>query len=162
MSPAEDRNAEREHRERSSMETELESLYLVSQVLSRSLDFRETLQEVLRTLNDLNNMRHAMIALKDESSGELLVTALHANPAPVDPVRYKPGEGIIGAVIHSGDSLVIERLADASLTGWEYTTPVCRLSAHRSQSATRLQGCWRRSRPAAPVSAADRHGFSKW
>ena len=110
MNLAEDESGKRDRHERSIMETELESLYQVSQILSRSLDFRETLQEVLRTLNDLNNMRHAMIALKDESSGELLVTALHANPAPVDPVRYKPGEGIIGAVIHSGDSLVIERL----------------------------------------------------
>ncbi|MCB1860136.1 MAG: nif-specific transcriptional activator NifA [Gammaproteobacteria bacterium] len=112
MNLAEDESGKRDRHERSIMETELESLYQVSQILSRSLDFRETLQEVLRTLNDLNDMRHAMIALKDESSGELLVTALHANPAPVDPVRYKPGEGIIGAVIHSGDSLVIERLAD--------------------------------------------------
>ncbi|MEJ2407530.1 MAG: hypothetical protein P8171_25360 [Candidatus Thiodiazotropha sp.] len=36
----------------SAMESQLESLYQVSQVLSRSLDFRETLTELLRTLSD--------------------------------------------------------------------------------------------------------------
>lgn len=112
MTLAEFDNREKDRRECSVMETELESLYLVSQILSRSLHFRETLHEVLRTLNDSNHMQHAMIALQDENSGDLLLTALHANPTPNDPVRYKPGEGIVGAIMYSGDSLVIERLAD--------------------------------------------------
>ena len=59
------------------LESELESLYQVSQVLSRSLDFRETLTEVLSQLSDTAKLRHGMICLLDDSSGELLVTALH-------------------------------------------------------------------------------------
>lgn len=94
------------------LETTLESLYLVSQVLSRSLDFRQTLQEVLRTLNDSNGLRHGMIALLDDTSGNLLVTALHENPAPYNQIHYKPGEGIVGAIMARGEPVVVERLSD--------------------------------------------------
>jgi Nif-specific regulatory protein len=94
------------------MESELEALYQVSQVLSRSLDFRETLKEVLKTLNDSGNMSHGMISLLDEQSGDLLVTALHENPAPFNTVRYKSGEGVVGAIMDSGESLVVERISE--------------------------------------------------
>ena len=102
----------RENHHSSIMETELETLYLVSQVLSRSLDFRQTLSEVLKTLNDIGNMRHGLISLLDETSGDLLVTALHANPEPLNHIRYKPGEGVIGAILESGEPLVLQRIAD--------------------------------------------------
>jgi Nif-specific regulatory protein len=94
------------------LESELESLYQVSQVLSRSLDFRETLTEVLSRLNDTAKLRHGMICLQDDSSGELFVTALHENPAPFNTVRYKPGEGVVGAIMASGESLVVRRISD--------------------------------------------------
>ncbi|MBT2971086.1 MAG: nif-specific transcriptional activator NifA [gamma proteobacterium symbiont of Ctena orbiculata] len=96
----------------SAMESELESLYQVSQVLSRSLDFRETLSELLRTLNDSGNMRHGMICLLDEQSGDLLVTALHENPVPFNSIRYKPGEGVVGAILENGEPLVVQRISD--------------------------------------------------
>jgi Nif-specific regulatory protein len=99
-------------RTKSAMESELESLYQVSQVLSRSLDFRETLTELLKTLNDTGNMRHGMICLIDEQSGDLLVSALHENPAPFNAVRYKPGEGVVGAILESGEPLVVQRISD--------------------------------------------------
>ena len=94
------------------LESELESLYQVSQVLSRSLDFRETLAEVLGRLNDTANMRHGMICLLDDNSGELFVTALHENPAPFNTVSYKPGEGVVGVIMESGEPLVVRRISD--------------------------------------------------
>jgi Nif-specific regulatory protein len=94
------------------LESQLESLYQVSQILSRSLDFRETLAEVLNRLNDTANMRHGMICLLDDNSGELLVTALHENPAPFNSVRYKPGEGVVGAIMARGQSLVVRRISE--------------------------------------------------
>ncbi len=97
----------------SSLENQLEALYQVSQVLSRSLDLRETLAAVLKVLHDNANLNHGMISLVDEDSGDLLVIALHdENPAPLHSVRYKPGEGIIGAILESGAPLVLERIAD--------------------------------------------------
>ena len=94
------------------MEIELETLYRVGQILSRSLDFRETMTEVLKALNDAGNMRHGMIGLLDERSGDLLVTALHENPEPFNAVRYKSGEGIIGAIMEGGKPLLIRRISD--------------------------------------------------
>jgi Nif-specific regulatory protein len=94
------------------MESELESLYQVSQVLSRSLDFRETVAELLKTLNDSGNMNHGMICLLDEQSGDLMVSALHENPVPFNTVRYKPGEGVLGAIMESGEPLVVQRISD--------------------------------------------------
>jgi Nif-specific regulatory protein len=94
------------------LESELESLYQVSQVLSRSLDFRETLTEVLSRLSDTAKLQHGMICLQDNSSGDLFVTALHENPAPFNTVRYKPGEGVVGAIMTSGESLVVRRISD--------------------------------------------------
>jgi len=102
----------RDNHNSSVMERELESLYRVSQVLSRSLDFRETLSEVLKVLNDTGNMRHGMISLIDEESGDLLVSALHESPAPFKAVRYKPGEGVVGSILESGKPLLIQRISD--------------------------------------------------
>jgi Nif-specific regulatory protein len=105
MSPAGNRND-------SIIEIELETLYQVSQILSRSLDFRDTLTEVLKTLNDTGNMHHGMISLLDDKSGDLLVSALHENPMPFNAVRYKPGEGIVGDIMESGETVVLQRISD--------------------------------------------------
>jgi Nif-specific regulatory protein len=94
------------------METELECLYTVSQILSRSLNFRETLTEVLRALNDVGKMSHGMISLRDEESGDLIVSALHEGVRPFNAVRYRAGEGIIGAIMESGEAVVIECLSE--------------------------------------------------
>ena len=96
------------------LENELDCLYRVSQVLSRSLDFRETLSEVLRVLDQSGSMRHGMIALLDQGSGDLLISALHEGPREFHPVRYKSGEGVVGRILESGQSLVLQRIADDS------------------------------------------------
>lgn len=94
------------------LESQLESLYNVSQVLSRSLDFRETLSEVLRVLDDGIALRHGMISLLDDDSGDLLVTALHESPAMFQPVRYKSGEGIVGTILETSRPLVLRKVSD--------------------------------------------------
>lgn len=94
------------------LERELETLYRVSQVLSRSLDFRETLSEVLRVLDESNQMQHGMISLLDADSGDLLVTAMHKGPVSSEPVRYKSGEGVVGTILESGRPWVLRRVSD--------------------------------------------------
>ncbi|QEP44530.1 nif-specific transcriptional activator NifA [Ectothiorhodospiraceae bacterium BW-2] len=94
------------------LEVELATLYAVSQTLSRSLDFRETLLEVLKNLNDIGQLHHGMITLLDEESGDLLVTALHEDPGVNSSVRYRRGEGVLGTILESGEPLLIGRIAD--------------------------------------------------
>lgn len=101
-----------EHHHKNLMETQLETLYRVSQILSQSLDFRETQSEVLKVLNDCGNLHHGMISLRDKQSSDLLISAMHENPKPYNLVRYKAGEGVVGMIIESGEALVIERISD--------------------------------------------------
>lgn len=93
------------------LQTELETLYQVSQVLSSSLDYREALTAVLKTLSEVGNLRYGMIGLLDGVSGELLVSTLRDDPIPFTAVRYGAGEGVFGKIIESGTPLVIERIS---------------------------------------------------
>ncbi len=95
--------------DKSILETQLETLYLVSQILNFTLNFRETQNAVLKALSEAGNMHHGMITLLDESSGDLLISALHKNPTPSNLVRYRQGEGVVGAIIESGQALIIPR-----------------------------------------------------
>ena len=93
------------------LQTELETLYQVSQVLSSSLDYREALATVLKTLSEVGNLRYGMIGLLNGISGELLVSSLRDDLIPFTAVRYGAGEGVFGRIIETGTPLVIERIS---------------------------------------------------
>ena len=91
---------------------ELEAMFQVSHVLSRSLNLQETLQAVLDVLDDYAGMERGMVALL-QPDGDMLVTAVHGgSEADAQPARYRPGEGIIGTIMTQDDMVVIERIAD--------------------------------------------------
>lgn len=95
------------------LESQLAALFEVSQVLSRSLELRATLREVLKTLHDHGRLCVGMVSLLDEDSGDLLVSALHeAATAPFEKVRYRPGEGVVGEILERGEPWVLPRLGD--------------------------------------------------
>lgn len=95
------------------VEAELETLFRVSQVLGRSLQLRETLQEVLKLLNDQGHLRSGMVSLLDEKSGELMVSALHNdNTRPIETIRYRQGEGLVGEIMTRAQPLIVECIAD--------------------------------------------------
>ncbi|MCX7946658.1 MAG: nif-specific transcriptional activator NifA [Hydrogenophilus sp.] len=91
---------------------DLETLYRVSQVLSRSLNLEETLAGVLEALHEVGGLERGLVALTEGGSGDLRVVAVHGIDAEVlDAVRYRPGEGVIGAVFTGGQRIVVERIA---------------------------------------------------
>ena len=95
------------------LEIELATLYRVSEVLSCSLDLSETMQGVLKALHEQGSLGYGMVALVDQETGELLVTALHDERAdPSESVRYQPGEGIVGAILSSAEPIIVRRIAD--------------------------------------------------
>ncbi len=97
------------------VEVELSTLYKVSKVLSRSLQLQETLNEVLKLLEDCGRLARGMVSLFDEDSGELILIALHYDDVTTyDSVRYRSGEGIIGSILQSGESLVVKRISEES------------------------------------------------
>ena len=52
---------------------ELETLYRVGEILSRSLDFRHTSREILRALDEQAGMSRSMVSVLDPESGDLVV-----------------------------------------------------------------------------------------
>ncbi len=95
------------------LESQLATLFEVSSVLSRSLNLRETLQEVLRVLHERGRLSHGMVALLDEDSGDLLTCALHkGQAAPMEPVRYGSGEGVIGRILERNEPWILPRVGD--------------------------------------------------
>ncbi|VAX12346.1 Nitrogenase (molybdenum-iron)-specific transcriptional regulator NifA [hydrothermal vent metagenome] len=95
------------------LESELEILYLVSQVLSRSLNLRETLAEVLKLLHDEGQLSYGMVSLLDEDTSELQVVALHGHENSFTPdVRYRVDEGVVGDIMRQAEPVVLQRIAD--------------------------------------------------
>ena len=96
------------------VQAELETLYRVSQVLSKSIDLETTLVEVLKLLHDQGRLFNGMVSLLDEESHDLMVHAVHDNDGmvPIKSVRYQAGEGLVGIIMQSSEPMVVERLAD--------------------------------------------------
>ncbi|MCG6943589.1 MAG: nif-specific transcriptional activator NifA [Thiohalocapsa sp.] len=95
------------------LEQQLAALFDVSSVLSRSLELRETLRQVLRTLHDRGRVCSGMVSLLDPDTGDLLVAALHHDDiSPFEKIRYRPGEGVIGQVLENNEPCVLQRLGD--------------------------------------------------
>ena len=93
---------------------ELKALYAVSTVLSRSLDLHDTLDGVLEKLHSDAGMERGMVTLLEPESGELFLRAAYGldNGDTLDSVRYRHGEGIVGAIIEMGKEVVVETIAE--------------------------------------------------
>ena len=95
------------------LDGQLNALYGVSRVLSRSLDFRETLRAVLHVLHERADLCYGMVCLVDQETGALSVSALHgSDAAPFETVRYQPGEGVIGGILMRDEPWLVPRTAD--------------------------------------------------
>ena len=97
------------------LDIQLETLFRVSQVLSHPCPLWETLDQVLRILHDHGELRCGTVSLVDPDSGALRVSAIHGQPQRAtegEPVRYLPGEGLLGMVLERGEQVVLPRIAD--------------------------------------------------
>ncbi|MBU1425434.1 MAG: nif-specific transcriptional activator NifA [Gammaproteobacteria bacterium] len=91
------------------LRAELETLFQVSKVLSRSLNFKETLDGVLNALHEGVALERGMVSLIDAASGELQVSLVYGvSDAVTEEVSYLPGEGVVGTILKSGSSIAIE------------------------------------------------------
>ncbi len=95
------------------LEIELATLFGVSQILSQPCPLEETLARVLQVLHERGELLRGTVSLVDPASGALLVSAIHGQHPPDDePVRYLPGEGLLGMVLERGEQVVLPRIAD--------------------------------------------------
>lgn len=96
------------------LEIQLATLFGVSQILGQPSPLEETLARVLQVLHDRGELLRGTVSLVDPDSGALLVSAIHGQHSSPDdePVRYLPGEGLIGMVLERGEKIVLPRIAD--------------------------------------------------
>jgi Nif-specific regulatory protein len=91
----------------------LAALYAVSRVLSRTLDFNETLRDVLRVLHDEAGLTRGLISVVDPDSGKLNIHTIYSPEGPIlDDNQYGPGEGMIGLVLEKPRTIKLARVAD--------------------------------------------------
>lgn len=95
---------------------ELEALYHVGKILSRSLDFRSTSREVLRVLDEQAGMSRSMVTVLDPESGDLVVNAVSveddAERSAHSAIRYQSGEGLLGLILEEKCTLSLARTGD--------------------------------------------------
>ena len=94
---------------------ELDALFSVSQVLAHSLDLQKTLSGVLQELHDRGGLTHGMVTLLDPESGELILRAVHDDMVQdrrLEEIRYRAGEGVIGHILETGTTVVVQRIAN--------------------------------------------------
>jgi Nif-specific regulatory protein len=95
------------------LRSELNCLYQVSKVLSHSLNFKQTLNGVLTVLHDGMSLERGMVSLIDSESGELQISLVYGvSDTVTEDISYLPGEGIVGAILKSGNSIVVDRIMD--------------------------------------------------
>jgi Nif-specific regulatory protein len=94
----------------------LSHLLELSQTLGSTPSIRSALARVLETLHESHGASSAIVAIVDESTGEVGVEAAAGIPvAEARKVRYRAGEGITGRVIESGKPVVVPQVSKEPL-----------------------------------------------
>ncbi len=93
---------------------QLNALYAITQIISKSFGQRQMLHEVLDVLNKTLAMCRTVVMLSSKDGSELVVEAVDDNTVQSDAehVRYRRGEGITGKVLETGQPVIIPRIAD--------------------------------------------------
>lgn len=93
------------------VESELDTLYLVGQVLNSPLELRKKLNEILAILHKRSQMLSGMLALRSTESESISICEVYAEDIDTS-FQWQPGEGLTGAILDAGSTIVVERLAD--------------------------------------------------
>ena len=93
------------------VESELDTLFLVSQLLNSTHDLRNKLKGILEILHKRSGLYFGMIALRDHDNDSMSICEVYGNSLD-RTVRYQPGEGLMGAILDEGSTIVIDRIAD--------------------------------------------------
>jgi len=93
------------------VETELDTLYLISKVLNSTSELTYKLDNILEILHKKTNMLSGMIALRGIEDDSLSISAVHASNIDKS-VCYQPGEGLVGTILDAASTIVVEKLED--------------------------------------------------
>lgn len=96
--------------------SELTLLFDISQILDQSMDLRDVVRPVLRSIAKHTGMVRGTLALIDRKTGELVIDAAHGlSSGQKERGRYLPGEGIIGRVVRTGRPMIVPKVSEEPL-----------------------------------------------
>ncbi|MDD1611954.1 MAG: nif-specific transcriptional activator NifA [Methylococcaceae bacterium] len=93
------------------VEAELDTLFLVSQLLNSTKDFHSKLKGILEILHERSGLHFGMITLRSVEDDSMSICEIYGEDIDRS-VRYQPGEGLVGAILDEGSTIVVERIAD--------------------------------------------------
>ena len=93
------------------VEAELDTLFLVSQVLNSTDELHSKLKAILEILHNRTGLQSGMITLRDVEDDSMKICEIYSE-AIDRSVRYEAGEGLIGAILDEGNTIVVEKIAD--------------------------------------------------
>lgn len=93
------------------VESELDTLFLVSQVLNSTHELRIKIKGILEILHKRSGLHFGMITLRDVDDDSMSICEIYGEGIDRS-VRYQPGEGLVGAILDEGRTIVVERIAD--------------------------------------------------
>jgi Nif-specific regulatory protein len=95
---------------------ELSLLFEISQILESTMDLRDVVGPVLKTISNYTGTVRGVISLLNRKTGEISIEeAVGLSTHQQKRGRYKLGEGITGKVVQSGRPAIIPRISDEPL-----------------------------------------------
>ena len=95
---------------------ELSLLLEISEILDRSMDLRDVMAPVLRSIAKYMGMVRGTITLLDRETGEIVIDEAHGlTSSQLKRGKYMFGEGVIGKVAETGKPVVVTRISEEPL-----------------------------------------------
>ncbi|NQU43371.1 sigma 54-interacting transcriptional regulator [bacterium] len=94
----------------------LRLLFEISRILDSTIDMHEVIGPILKTMAERMGMLRGTITLLDPASGEINIEAAYGlSEKQRLRGKYKPGEGVIGRVVQTGQPAAVPKISDEPL-----------------------------------------------
>ncbi|MGZ8144230.1 MAG: GAF domain-containing protein, partial [Methylosarcina sp.] len=93
------------------VESELDTLFLVSRLLNGTDDLRSKLKDILEILHLRSGLHFGLITLRNIDDDSMGICEIYGEEIDRS-IRFQPGEGLVGAILDEGNTIVVERIAD--------------------------------------------------
>ncbi len=95
---------------------ELSALFEISQTLDASMDLREVVGPMLSVMAGKLGMLRGTLTLLNRDTGEISIESAHGlSVSQRERGRYRPGEGVTGMVVQTGQPAVVPRISEEPL-----------------------------------------------
>ncbi|MCD6489118.1 MAG: sigma 54-interacting transcriptional regulator [Thermodesulfobacterium sp.] len=95
---------------------ELTALFEISKILSSSFDLKNNLHRALKTISEILDMQRATITLYDHDTNTLQIAVAYGlTDDQIAKGKYSVGEGIVGKVFQTGESIIVPNIGKEPL-----------------------------------------------